>query len=1555
MAELAVGAVTSLLGLIRNEALLLGNLGSDVQFIKEEMESMNSFLKHLAKTAPRGPSGEPDEQVRTWMKQVRELAHDCSNCIDLYLQRGNPAAHRYYSSGSLLQRLVCWAPWMLDKLLAQHYAANQLRELRRRAHDVGQRRLRYGVEVPKQPTGTAEGATTAAASSSTLKAAAEAPVAAPPPAAAAQEDDEVEEDEDHSDGEGGQYDGYEAAKTAVVRRRALEPRSLDDYCAEKIVQWLEGDAAKRASTIPSIAIVAPDPEVAGANAPYAREALAFVASTRFKRSVWINLLNVHKKEYLRVIGYTRTRLFGSFYRYRIPMWVKIRNPARPTDILCYILRECQEQNKQKKHHGEVQEHDVKDQAYKDRSNILGDISAKFQDEKMKKKVVEIVSKIQEVETSHAQEEERYKSEDTTDGTVETTSDTLWVNKPLGILLQALHFLLIKPGETSDGKSLREGIEKTLWDHDKIIKETAKKLKQHIEAVEPDLAKKDAADPEQKEKEEAKPVFPISLDPFRYEHILHKMFPDNEPQQAQEATTSSSPDGSRAAAADSGATATTSVGNGELKEIIHKIVHGILQDILKEQQQQFPQLPEATGKPAAKQEQATQHKPVHHEEDEYASAIEEAKQKITQIKSEIKEQVIIQMVIDKIKAEKFFQSEKTLIIIEDDDNYVSGWEEIRNALYQLLNEGSAMIVTTRNIQRAKEICNPPREPISNSIVSLYHDILLQFTSQSVKDASQIFRDILDKCYPNEFCMKIFAHAIYANPNRSNEDLCKLLGSLDSQKSLGSINAKKMIKFSYNDLRKEYKACLLYLAIYPPGYPISRSTLVGRWVVEGLIAKEEWPNAVHHAERCFEALVNRWLVYPSDIGGVGKAKSCVVGDLVHEFITKIAKKQHIVEPRLSHHLARHFSIFNDVRLRGSDGIDTFLKKLRGSSEFSMLKVLDLEGCHCFQRNQYYLNDICRNILLLKYLSLKGTDITQLPSEINNLYELEVLDIRQTMVPAYATRSLLLLKLKRLLAGHTDLSSRNGDTDNSKRDKMPLFSFFQSKQAPLFSSVQAPLKIRKMANLEVLSNVKVSWTGKELKDIGKLWKLRKLGVVIDDKENLLNNLLVAISDLYESLRSLSVSTVPSTIREGTSPNGHLPKNIRRYLRYRPKLLESLSIHGSTHNGQLLSIVAEGLSKLAKVTLSSTSLNQDDMKVLSELPNLRYFRLRYKGYTADKLTFKHDGFKNLKSFLVEGSNMMSIEFQNGAAPELEKIVLSSTNIKSLCRVGGLPKLKELELKKNRFLLSITEEGGTDEKYTRSKLTFKKDEFQQLKYFLVEGPNMETDIIFEDKGALELEKVVLSFANIMSISGANNLLKFKHLELKGNKSLLLSSLENAKKISKVILHSTWLDRANLQILAKKPRIRCLVLSQNSYDESQLIFNNNDFPELNILIIECSTITNISFTNGAAPKLEKIVWSFTKMNSLSGITDLPKLKELEFTGDFVPDQVRDSIKAHTKQPVLTIKQPHHQDQGNGRVQEDDNDGKFSAACSWLLKNKYWPAAGQNEDFLADILHPSIHP
>lgn len=112
MTELAAGAVSSLLVVVRNEALLLGGVRDDVQFIKEEMESMKSFLAHLARSTP--PGREHDEQVRTWMNQVRLLAQDCHNCIDLYLYSGNPDIHR---AKGRFRRYLWWVYWFCTSCL----------------------------------------------------------------------------------------------------------------------------------------------------------------------------------------------------------------------------------------------------------------------------------------------------------------------------------------------------------------------------------------------------------------------------------------------------------------------------------------------------------------------------------------------------------------------------------------------------------------------------------------------------------------------------------------------------------------------------------------------------------------------------------------------------------------------------------------------------------------------------------------------------------------------------------------------------------------------------------------------------------------------------------------------------------------------------------------------------------------------------------------------------------------------------------------------------------------------------------------------------------------------------------------------------------------------------------------------------------------------------------------------------------------------------------------------------------------------------------------------
>ncbi|KAL5203595.1 hypothetical protein ABZP36_008466 [Zizania latifolia] len=1428
MADLAMGAVTKLLGAIRNESLVLGRVKGDVQFIKEEMESINSFLLRLARTAPAGVGGPEDEQVRTWMKQVRDLAHDCSNCIDLYLQNGDPAVHRAARGG--LWRYLWLVSWFLQGVVAKHKAANTLSELKERARAVSERRSRYDVKVPEKEEGGA-GPTAAGRR--------------PSQAAAAFASAEDDDDDD------GQSQAPALAGRSGRRRRALEPGFLEDYCGQKLSSWLNLQLQSQQSMLPSsIAFVAPHADSSG---DLAREVLdQRAANKNFNRTVWINLPEVHSEHDL---------------------------PLLTSEILCYILQSCELQatsdgaEKQQ----QQQNTDTISAAFSYRCDAMHKTWDMVEKNHVADRIEEIKSKIGPIEKDWSKNK----------------SDKL-----LAMLCQALKLSI---GWPDRGMSLSR---------EQMIEEAAFMLQCHMEAVDDEL--------------------PIILHSTQYEDILQKVFPASN--KAQEAITSSAP--------------AVVVFSDEVIKEIKEITNTIRQLLPK------PQLPEdnsdskeQAATPPTDGETATG---ITNKDVTTAADIKEAEGKLYEIGEQMENELFIKGIADRIS--KYLEHQRTLIVLQDDKNFIlddknfiSNWVETRNALGLIgCAPGSTVIVTTKNnsIQRAKELCCPPGEPVTYSLVGLYYDMALKLTRERKNNKQQqqqqddgicydreTLHAILDRCDPHEFAMKIFVHDLYTNPDRSNEDLVNLLGELDSvgaSSSSSNIANTIMIKFCYNNLPRDYMTCLLHLAIFPQGHSIRRSTAVGRWVAEGLITKQDWPGAVRHAERCFDALIDRRLVRPDGVGDTGKIKSCIVDDLAYDFITKMARKEHFLDARLSHDWARHFSVFSELRLGASIGIQNFVRKIyKNAPQLPLIKGLDLEGCKWFNKN-HYLKNICNSILLLRYLSLRGTDVSHLPCEINNLCELEILDIRETQLVASDTRHVLLLKLKRLLAG-----------TNSDDDKCS-------------STVHIPSRIEKMVDMEVLSNVMASRRGDELKGIKYLCRLRKLGVVIQDKDDHHEKLLTVISDLKDTIRSISITIQPTiTKREGTAPHTGKPlslkSNVQDRLLRRSKCLESLSIKGETRwvdDPDLLQLLTQNATRLAKVTLNRTQLSQERLNKFADLDKLRCVRLRHEAYTSPKLTFNKDKFQHLRCLLIDDLQTTdTIDFEDGTAPELEKMALSSTSIKYLFGIGGLLELKELELKGNKFLLSLLKDNKaaahTDDQLctttTNSLLAFRKEEFKHLELLLIDA-QLDTDIIFEDGAAPELWKIILlSFENIKSLHGAGHLPRLSELELKGDNNNILHSLleqTNVNRLAKVTLHGTKLKKGDLQVLANKSSMRCLVLMDESYEDenSQLSFNKEEFPRLKLLIVNCNAIKNISFTDGAAPKLQEITWTFNRMDSLSGIKNLPKLKRLVFIGDYIPYQVRDDIKAHPMPIVLTHRvTPQQQD-------DEDHDDTSSSFFSCFSKN-----------------------
>ncbi|KAJ3669601.1 hypothetical protein LUZ60_011551 [Juncus effusus] len=138
----AEGSLKTVLGklgdLLAQRAVKLWGARDDIQELKDELESMNSFIRKNARKE------DPDDQLKTWMKQVREMAYDIEDCIDEFLHRvGDPiegGCLQYPHRGIRLVRT----------LKACHETVSKIQSLKTRVRSVSERHSRYEHLVSTQ-------------------------------------------------------------------------------------------------------------------------------------------------------------------------------------------------------------------------------------------------------------------------------------------------------------------------------------------------------------------------------------------------------------------------------------------------------------------------------------------------------------------------------------------------------------------------------------------------------------------------------------------------------------------------------------------------------------------------------------------------------------------------------------------------------------------------------------------------------------------------------------------------------------------------------------------------------------------------------------------------------------------------------------------------------------------------------------------------------------------------------------------------------------------------------------------------------------------------------------------------------------------------------------------------------------------------------------------------------------------------------------------------------------------------------------------------------------
>ncbi|KAF8673274.1 hypothetical protein HU200_048828 [Digitaria exilis] len=148
--ELAVGAsesaTSSLLGklgsLLAQEYTLISGVRSEIQYMNDELASMHAFVRKLGQAASARAAH--DEQTKNWIEQVRDVAYDIEDCVDDFAHR---LGRQPRGEGLLVDLRRAW--YAMTTLWSRRDIATKIMDLKSRAQDVGERRVRYGVQDPK--------------------------------------------------------------------------------------------------------------------------------------------------------------------------------------------------------------------------------------------------------------------------------------------------------------------------------------------------------------------------------------------------------------------------------------------------------------------------------------------------------------------------------------------------------------------------------------------------------------------------------------------------------------------------------------------------------------------------------------------------------------------------------------------------------------------------------------------------------------------------------------------------------------------------------------------------------------------------------------------------------------------------------------------------------------------------------------------------------------------------------------------------------------------------------------------------------------------------------------------------------------------------------------------------------------------------------------------------------------------------------------------------------------------------------------------------------------
>ncbi|GAB4854514.1 hypothetical protein Ancab_023094 [Ancistrocladus abbreviatus] len=641
----------------------------------------------------------------------------------------------------------------------------------------------------------------------------------------------------------------------------------------------------------------------------------------------------------------------------------------------------------------------------------------------------------------------------------------------------------------------------------------------------------------------------------------------------------------------------------------------------------------------------------------------------------------------------FLEQKLYLIVLDDVWKKEALEDILPA-FPFGTEGSKIIVTTRNHEIIKFpdfrcFVHQPRRLDEDEAWELFSRIALNhrhntYNSHDFGNFEKLGEEMLRKCDGLPLAIVALGGLLSAKDTIEEwEKVSKVVSTrvMESRATSEYGNVRDMLALSYRELPYDLKPCFLYLALFPEDCEIPAGMLMRMWASEGFVSSQQLSQGEtleDAARQHLDELIQRCIVQVATRNYAGKVKTVRIHDLMRDLCIKKAKEQDFLQiyssgtstPANGSALDDNGSMAQSRRSVVHSYATMSIPPQTGNSHLRSLMVFGQAnlGIHKYytgeSRVRLTLEPVYQNYQLLRVLNLVAVDTSDgiLPASIGNLIFLRYLRIRCTNIIELPEsignlRNLLTLDYRGVEDFHSEITVPNVLWKIKRLQHLFL---------PYDRTTMKGLELHTLNNLQTLWGVG-----------GGNWMLKEMFTLSPRVERL------RIEGISSKEQLEAVSKCPSLLSD------HLHSLFLDW--GTDGVVELLNLDMISHCNRLRKLGLRGVlrdkslafqfpSNLQKIQLLFTKLeSQDTMAALGRLPSLKYLRLSRDSYMGGEWTCSVGEFPQLEQLsFLDLPNLEEWRVERGAMPCLKKLSIWQCSMLKRLPEGliFIATLQELEIK---------------------------------------------------------------------------------------------------------------------------------------------------------------------------------------------------------------------------------------------------------------------------------------